>query len=73
MSEQASRFSGGGFSNVFGTLSYQADAVNSYFKNHPPPYKFYNITLNNIHTAGRYNRGGRGYPDVAAVGENFAI
>ncbi|KAL7945381.1 peptidase S8/S53 domain-containing protein [Trichoderma barbatum] len=49
MTEQAARFSGGGFSNIFGTPSYQADA------------------------AGRYNRGGRGYPDVSAVGQNFII
>ena len=71
--EQAALLSGGGFSNIFGTPSYQADAVNAYFKNHPPPYEFYNITLNATHTTGQYNRGGRGYPDVAAVGVNFII
>jgi tripeptidyl-peptidase-1 len=73
MTEKAASFSGGGFSNVFGTPSYQADAVNSYFQNHPPPYGFYNITLNATHTTGMYNRGGRGYPDLAAVGVNFII
>ncbi|KAL7934123.1 peptidase S8/S53 domain-containing protein [Trichoderma chlorosporum] len=69
--EHAARLSGGGFSNIFGTPSYQADAVNSYFKNHPPPYDFYNITLNATHTKGLYNRGGRGYPDLSAIGLNF--
>ncbi|KAL7914962.1 peptidase S8/S53 domain-containing protein [Trichoderma velutinum] len=71
--EVAADFSGGGFSNIFGTPSYQANAVNSYFANHPPRYEYYNITLNATHTAGRYNRGGRGYPDVSAIGVNFAI
>ncbi|PKK52803.1 hypothetical protein CI102_2713 [Trichoderma harzianum] len=71
-SEKAAGFSGGGFSNIFGTPSYQANTVNSYFSNHPPPYDYYNITLNATHTTGRYNRGGRGYPDVSAIGVNFA-
>lgn len=69
--ERAARFSGGGFSNIFATPSYQADAVHSYFHKHPPPYDFYNITLNATHDAGLYNRGGRGYPDVSAVGVDF--
>ncbi|RFU73336.1 subtilisin [Trichoderma arundinaceum] len=71
--EHAAMFSGGGFSNIFGTPSYQADAVHSYFNHHPPPYDFYNITLNATHKGGVYNRGGRGYPDVSAVGTNFII
>jgi tripeptidyl-peptidase-1 len=71
--EQAARLSGGGFSNIFGTPSYQADAVDTYFQKHPPPYEFYNITLNATHTTGVYNRGGRGYPDVAAIGMDFVI
>ncbi|KAL6700778.1 peptidase S8/S53 domain-containing protein [Trichoderma pleuroticola] len=41
--------------------------------NHPPSYDYYNIMLNATHTTGRYNRGGRGYPDVSAIGVNFAI
>ena len=61
--------SSGGFSNIFGQPSYQADAVNAYFTNSPPPYDFYNITLNATHTSGIYNRGGRGYPDVSATGQ----
>ena len=31
-------FSGGGFSNFFALPDYQADAVNSFFANHPPPF-----------------------------------
>jgi tripeptidyl-peptidase-1 len=33
--------SGGGFSNIYPIPSYQANAVASYFKNSPPPYKSY--------------------------------
>lgn len=47
--------------------------MDAYFQNHPPPYEFYNITLNATHTTGVYNRGGRGYPDVAAIGAAFVI
>lgn len=60
--EQAARLSGGGFSNIFGTPSYQVDAVDEYFQNHPQPYEFYNITLNTTHTTGVYNRGGPAIP-----------
>ncbi|KAL6900046.1 peptidase S8/S53 domain-containing protein [Trichoderma evansii] len=69
--EQAARFSGGGFSNILGTPSYQAETVDSYFHKHPPPYDYYNITINATHTTGLYNRGGRGYPDVSAAGVDF--
>jgi tripeptidyl-peptidase-1 len=31
-------FSGGGFSNIFPMPDYQAKAVTSFLKNHPPPY-----------------------------------
>ena len=64
--------SSGGFSNIFAQPSYQSAAVNTYFTNSPPPYDYYNITLNATHTTGIYNRGGRGYPDVSATGQNFA-
>lgn len=64
--------SSGGFSNIFPQPAYQADAVNAYFTNSPPPYTYYNTTYNATHPDGRYNRGGRGYPDVSATGQNFA-
>lgn len=56
--------SGGGFSNVFSLPSYQASAVQSWFKNHPPPYG-----------AGRFNNSQttRGFPDISANGANYAV
>lgn len=64
--------SSGGFSNVFPRPAYQDDVIESYFQHSPPPYPYYNITYNATHTGGIYNRGGRGIPDVAATGQNFA-
>ena len=57
-------YSGGGFSNVFDMPAYQADAVASFLKNHPPPYG-----------ADRYNNSQkvRAYPDVAANGANYVV
>jgi tripeptidyl-peptidase I len=54
--------SGGGFSNVFALPDYQKDAMNVYFRDHPPPYG-----------AERYNnsRTVRGFPDVSANGANY--
>ncbi|EED12678.1 alkaline serine protease AorO, putative [Talaromyces stipitatus ATCC 10500] len=71
-----SRFpSGGGFSNIYPQPSYQAEAVNTYLTKHTPPYKSYNTSDNTDIGAngGIYNAGGRGYPDVAAVGDNVLI
>ncbi|KAK3935714.1 subtilisin-like protein [Diplogelasinospora grovesii] len=53
-------YSGGGFSNIFETPSWQKDAVRGYLRNHDPGYKSPEI----------YNRSGRAYPDVAAMGLN---
>lgn len=57
-------YSGGGFSNVFGVPSYQADALATYFAEHLPSYG-----------SDRYNTSqtSRGIPDVAANGVNFVI
>lgn len=57
-------FSGGGFSNVFDTPSYQTDALKTYFSEHKPPYG-----------ADRYNttQKSRGFPDVSANGVNYAL
>lgn len=57
-------YSGGGFSNNFALPSYQAAAVTSWFKNHPPPYG-----------ADRFNNTGksRGFPDISANGANYAV
>ncbi|KAL7941112.1 peptidase S8/S53 domain-containing protein [Trichoderma barbatum] len=73
--------SGGGFSNIHRVADYQKDAVAGYFDavESSLPFKSYNqiivdgsfanvTDVNQVH-----NRGGRGYPDVAAVGENQLI
>lgn len=67
--------SGGGFSNIYPIPSYQSDAVSTFLTKHTPPYKSYSGTNNtNIGAGGGiYNSGGRGYPDVSAVGDNVII
>lgn len=68
--------SGGGFSNIFPRPDWQNDAVSTYLSKHVPDYKSYNITDGKIPTKagqGIYNRGGRGYPDVAAAGDNGVV
>lgn len=57
-------FSGGGFSNIFPLLSFQADAVKTYLKNNPPIFK-----------DGQFNNSGnaRAFPDVAANGANYVV
>ncbi|KAI9711500.1 MAG: hypothetical protein M1820_002063 [Bogoriella megaspora] len=70
--------SGGGFSNIYPRQSYQNAALTSYFANHDPGYASYNISGTNNPTRaqygnGIYNKGGRGYPDVSAVGDNVVI
>ncbi|OGM49728.1 protease S8 tripeptidyl peptidase I [Aspergillus bombycis] len=65
--------SGGGFSNIYPIPDYQADAVATYFKDHNPPYPYYEGAENLGKNGGLYNRVGRGYPDVAANGDNIAV
>ncbi|KAI0063498.1 subtilisin-like protein [Artomyces pyxidatus] len=57
-------FSGGGFSNIFPLPSFQASAVTSFLKNHPPPY-----------TSEQFNNSGkvRAIPDLSANGANYII
>lgn len=57
--EKAANFSGGGFSGLFATPSWQSASVASFLKTVPAGF-----------TAG-FNRGGRGYPDVSLQGWNF--
>ncbi|KAJ7671750.1 family S53 protease-like protein [Mycena rosella] len=59
--EKAINFTGGGFSNVFPTPSYQTTAVASFLKTVPSTF------------AGTFNKAGRGYPDVSVQGWNFEI
>ncbi|KAL9100078.1 MAG: hypothetical protein Q9163_004502 [Psora crenata] len=67
--------SGGGFSNIYPIPSYQTAAVATYFATKNPPYPFYSTTDNDSLGAngGIYNRNGRGYPDISAVGDNVLI
>ncbi|PSR77407.1 putative protease S8 tripeptidyl peptidase I [Coniella lustricola] len=78
--------SGGGFSNVFGAPEYQRNATDRFFATHSPDYPYYsslvpeennpalpNVTALAGSTGGRYNRIGRGYPDVSALGNNITI
>ncbi|KXS95550.1 hypothetical protein AC578_5260 [Pseudocercospora eumusae] len=70
--------SGGGFSNIYPQPSYQSSAVNTYLTDHKPPYKTYNTSgMNNppetVTNGGIYNVGGRGYPDISAVGDNVVV
>ena len=79
--------SGGGFSNIYAIPDYQKSAVQTFFTNHTPPYKYYSALASNTtdlkkhvnvtHLAGKsggiYNRLGRGIPDVSANGDNIAV
>ena len=72
--------SGGGFSNIFPRLDYQSAAVASFLADHDPGYPSYDTSgtgapSDDVTAGGTklYNRGGRGYPDVAAVGDNIAV
>ncbi|KAG0647548.1 Aorsin [Hyphodiscus hymeniophilus] len=62
--------SGGGFSNYFTPPAYQAAAVKGYLETHNDlPFYIANADASNVGAnGGVYNRGGRGYPDVAANG-----
>lgn len=59
--ETAASLSSGGFSNYFSTPTYQASVVSTYLK-----------ALGSTNS-GLFNRTGRGFPDVAAMGENVEI
>lgn len=52
--------------------------MNNYLTAHKPPYPSYSTSgMNNppetVTNGGLYNRGGRGYPDISAVGDNVVI
>lgn len=66
-----SRFgSGGGFSNIYPIPSYQSSAVANFFATADPPYASYTNfdVLNPGANGGLYNKAGRAYPDVSAIG-----
>ncbi|TQV93604.1 hypothetical protein V2A60_004213 [Cordyceps javanica] len=66
---------GGGFSNIFPRPAYQDAAVSNYLLRHNPNYFSYETSNGTIptDTRGIYNRAGRGYPDVAAAGDNGLV
>ncbi|GJJ07192.1 hypothetical protein Clacol_001392 [Clathrus columnatus] len=59
--EQATSFSGGGFSNYFAQPSYQASAVLAF------------LTELGTTNQGLFNASSRAYPDVAAQGQSFQV
>lgn len=67
--------SGGGFSNIFAIPHYQARAIATYFASAGAQHPFYTSINNNSFGAngGVYNRNGRGFPDVSAIGQNVAV
>ncbi|KAF7368024.1 Tripeptidyl-peptidase sed3 [Mycena sanguinolenta] len=65
INEIGSSFSSGGFSNYFAIPDYQAADVAAYIA--------WIDSLGTIPEDGRFNRSGRGFPDVSAQGENFEI
>ena len=67
--------SGGGFSNIYAIPGYQANAVATYFATAGTQYPYYSSTNNDSFGAngGIYNKNGRGYPDVSAIGDNVVI
>lgn len=67
--------SGGGFSNLYPIPSYQASAVSTYFATAGTQYPYYTgVNNSNIGAnGGIYNKAGRGYPDVSAIGDNVVI
>ncbi len=67
--------SGGGFSNLYPIPSYQASAVSKYFATAGTQYPYYTgVNNSNIGAnGGIYNKAGRGYPDVSAIGDNVVI
>ncbi|KAI2616243.1 subtilisin-like protein [Hypoxylon sp. NC1633] len=77
--EQATdRFrSGGGFSNVYDAPAWQVDAVASFLARANLSFDGYDGGAGNYTPvdagAGRFNRRGRAYPDVAANGDHFVI
>lgn len=67
--------SGGGFSNIYARQDWQAEAIKQYFAKNDPGYPYYESVNNNSfgENGGIYNRMGRGYPDVSAIGDKVII
>ena len=74
-------YSGGGFSNIFSVPDYQRDAVQGYYDQVESslPFTGYNETIvdgvfpSDILPNQLFHQGGRGFPDVSAVGDRQLI
>jgi len=68
--------SGGGFSNIYPQPDYQTSAVENFLEYYNP-YPTYSTQYKNNPPAdslpGIFNRAGRGYPDIGALGDNVLI
>ncbi|CAK7264273.1 hypothetical protein SEPCBS119000_000904 [Sporothrix epigloea] len=68
--------SGGGFSNYFPTPNWQVQAVRDYFEHTELNFTGYHHMGNQSFSDagdGVYHIGGRGYPDVSAIGDRFVL
>ncbi|CEJ91354.1 hypothetical protein VHEMI07072 [[Torrubiella] hemipterigena] len=66
--------SGGGFSNIHHRPSYQNHVLDNYLLRHNPNYRSYNTSDDLIpDNEGIYNRGGRAFPDISALGQEGAV
>ena len=65
----------GGFSNIYGQPGYQKSTIAAYLKNHRPPYPSYACLScdRTVSRSGIFNRIGRAYPDVSAIGDRIAV
>ncbi|KAH8647697.1 putative Tripeptidyl-peptidase sed1 [Xylariales sp. PMI_506] len=74
-SSTSSFYSGGGFSNYFPAPSWQTEAVKTYFSEVDLPFSGYESAGTNFSDVGDgvYKIGGRGYPDVSAIGDNYVL
>lgn len=71
-----SRFpSGGGFSNYFDAPEWQTDAISNYFDEVTLEFDGYENAGTNFSEVGNgvYKIGGRGYPDVSAIGDYYVV
>jgi tripeptidyl-peptidase-1 len=70
--------SGGGFSNVFPTPAWQRRHVDSYLDKATVSHLGYvgggsNFSHSSVEPGKLFNKAGRGYPDVAAIGDNYLV
>lgn len=65
--------SGGGFSNIYEIPTWQKNATDSYWDQVEPLFLYYNLTAGQHigQWGGLFNIGGRGVPDISAIGANF--